>query len=1031
MNERPSLSKTSIAAALILLLAAIFPAFAQERFSTIVGDVKDASGGVIADAAVTVTNKETGRTTSAKSDGRGAYVVRSLEPGRYRVHVEATGFTPFEVGDVLLVLSKESRVDASLMVGGTQQTIEVSEASPLIDTSGTTVSNNVTAEEFNLLPKSRSFQSMVALSPSVNTGQVEGGFQVNGASGSENQFFVDGVTTNSLIDGRSRQNGAFEFLQEVQVKTGGIDAEYGGATGGVISAITRSGGNAFHGEAHYYLTSNAFSAGPVQRLLLLNPYNSTSKTPTYQQDYKPQNDQHEVGGSLGGYLLRDRLWFFSSYSPQMVRRSQDYIFGNGIDTDTLKQSQTAQQLFNKLSWNATSKLRFTASWLWTPTRTEGLLTAYNSYGNSVTTSKASVQSLKNQGWTQPQSNYSGQMDYTIDATSLLSIRGGRFWDNFRTWGIAPVSSVTFQTSTQNALELPADLRQAAGFSNTPRLQNTFFDIATRTYVQADYSKFLSGFWGSHDIKVGGGYQKNVNKVDNTYPGSGYVFVYWGAQYNPPGSSSTPIGGKYGYYDVNDVGTRGSTGGTIANLYIQDHWRIAKRLTLTLGLRTENEHVPSFVRSIRDNAFSFDFSQKLSPRVGVSWDVNGNGKYKVYGSYARIYGWVPYETSRGTFGGDFWHVYHRALDTTDLLSLSGTNKPGANIFPYGDFEDLRQPSFDSVPEGLKPMSTDLINAGIEMQLAANMVLRAGYVGNHLVRTIEDMGALVNGNETYIFANPGEGAGEFFAPSTATPTIRTPKPIRNYDAFELTLTKRFSNSFFASASYVYSRLYGNYAGLGNSDEISTPTTGVSSGTTQQSGGSIARPGSTGSRAWDIDQYLFDSHGNFVEGRLATDRPHVFKAYGSYKFKWGTDIGGFLYAGSGTPVSTVVNQTNRIGLFVNGRGDLGRTPILSQTDLMVGHEIKFGETKRLRFEFNAQNVFNQKTARHIFNQLNRGAGSGYTPAAINLTNVNLYNGYDYRALLNAKFANGVDPYDPRYNMPDLFNPGFQGRIGLKFFF
>ena len=75
-------------------------------------------------------------------------------------------------------------------------------------------------------------------------------------------------------------------------------------------------------------------------------------------------------------------------------------------------------------------------------------------------------------------------------------------------------------------------------------------------------------------------------------------------------------------------------------------------------------------------------------------------------------------------------------------------------------------------------------------------------------------------------------------------------------------------------MYSRLYGNYAGLGNSDEISTPTTGVSSSTTQQSGGSIARPGSTGSRAWDIDQILFDSHGNFVEGRLATDRPHVVK-------------------------------------------------------------------------------------------------------------------------------------------------------------
>ncbi|MBX7132207.1 MAG: hypothetical protein K1X67_05975, partial [Fimbriimonadaceae bacterium] len=241
----------------------------------------------------------------------------------------------------------------------------------------------------------------------------------------------------------------------------------------------------------------------------------------------------------------------------------------------------------------------------------------------------------------------------------------------------------------------------------------------------------------------------------------------------------------------------------------------------------------------------------------------------------------------------------------------------------------------------------------------------------------------------------------------------------------------NRFFVSANYVYSRLYGNYAGLGNSDEISTPTTGVSSATTQQSGGSIARPGSTGSRAWDLDQYLFDSHGQFVTGRLATDRPHVFKAYGSYKFKWGTDVGGFYYAGSGTPISTVVNQAQRIPLFVEGRGSMGRTPILTQTDLLVGHELRFGEMKRLRFEFNAQNIFNQKTARHIFNQLNRGAGSGDPASALNLTNTNLFQGYDYMAKLNAIKATGKDPFDPRYGMPDLFNTGFVGRLMVKFTF
>jgi hypothetical protein len=1014
----------------ILLTAA--SAFAQERFSTIRGVVKDATGAVVPAANVTLINSENSRPTVVTSNDAGVYIARNIEPGRYNAIFDKTGFARTEIKDIQLVLGKESIVDAVLEVGATQQTVQVTEAAPQLDTGNVTMATNVTAEEFSLLPKARSFQSVVLLSPGVNSGQIEGGFQINGASGSENQFFVDGVSTNSLVDGRSRQNGAFEFLQEVQVKTGGIDAEYGGALGGVVSAITKSGGNQFHGEGHYYFTGNGISAAPVQRLYLLNPYSNLGVNPSYVQDYKPVNNQHEIGGSLGGYLLKDKLWFFSSYSPQLVRRSNDFKFSNGSDPDTLKQNQTSQQLFNKLSYNVSNRVRATASWLWTPTRTEGILPAYDGVADSVITTKASVQALKAQGWTQPQSNYSGQIDWTISNTSLLSVRGGRFWDNFRTWGVPPMSSITYQAPATGIAGLPAELQQPAGYFNTRRVQQTFFDITARTYYQVDYSKFLAGFLGSHDIKIGGGTQKNVNKVDVSYPGGAYVYVYWNTKYDVPGDlGGYQDGGKYGYYQVHNIGTRGTTGGLMNNLYIQDHWRIHPRLMVSLGLRTENEHVPSFNRAIRDDAFSFSFTEKMSPRVGASWDVTGKGKLKVYGSFGRYFDWVKYETSRGTFGGDFWSVRYRALDTLDVLSLSGTNMPGRNLWPYSEFEDRREASFNAVAPGLKPMTTDLFNAGFEYQLANNLVLRAGYVRNHLVRTIEDMGALVNGNEVYVFANPGEGIASKFSPSTATPVFDTPKPKRDYDALEISMNKRFSNRFFVSANYVYSRLYGNYAGLGNSDEISTPTTGVSSTTTQQSGGSIARPGSTGSRAWDLDQYLFDSHGQFVTGRLATDRPHVFKAYGSYKFKWGTDVGGFYYAGSGTPISTVVNQAQRIPLFVEGRGSMGRTPILTQTDLLVGHELRFGEMKRLRFEFNAQNVFNQKTARHIFNQLNRGAGSGDPASALNLTNTNLFQGYDYIAKLNAIKATGKDPFDPRYGMPDLFNTGFVGRVMVKFTF
>ena len=136
--------------------------------------------------------------------------------------VELSGFSKIQMGDVLVSLGKTLKVDAQLKVGDMSEVVQVqAEARPAIDLRSTLVAHNVTAEEFDRLPKARSFQSLALTAPSVNSGEIEGGFQVNGASGAENAFTVDGVVTNSLINGTSRQNTVFEYLQEVQVKTGG------------------------------------------------------------------------------------------------------------------------------------------------------------------------------------------------------------------------------------------------------------------------------------------------------------------------------------------------------------------------------------------------------------------------------------------------------------------------------------------------------------------------------------------------------------------------------------------------------------------------------------------------------------------------------------------------------------------------------------------------------------------------------------------------------------------------------------------
>ena len=235
-----------------------------------------------------------------------------------------------------------------MKVGNVAEAVQVTaESAPLVDTRSTFIAHNVTAEEIDRMPKGRSFQSVAMTAPSVNQGEIEGGFQVNGASGSENQFTVDGVSTNSLLAGHSRQNTVFEYLQEVQVKTVGIPAEYGGALGGVISAVTKSGGNRFTGEGHYYFSGSALSAGPVKRLVL-SP--TDDRTVFTVQDDKQDDIRNEIGGSLGGPIVRDRLFFFGSISPRFNTRTNEYLFSSGTDPGEIERKQTFMSAYGKVSY---------------------------------------------------------------------------------------------------------------------------------------------------------------------------------------------------------------------------------------------------------------------------------------------------------------------------------------------------------------------------------------------------------------------------------------------------------------------------------------------------------------------------------------------------------------------------------------------------------------------------------------------------------------------------------------------------------
>ena len=1003
-------------------------AAAQERFGSLTGRITDQQSAVIPGVTVTTINTQTGENRVFVTGADGVFRAPDLNPGRYTVRFELPGFSKVEREDVLVLLGRTFEIDTQLTVGAQTETVQVvGEATPLVDTRSTLIGHNVTAEEFDRMPKGRSFQSIAFSSPSVSQGEIEGGIQVNGASGAENSFTVDGIVTNSLVNGASRQNTVFEYLQEVQVKTTGISAEYGGAIGGVVSAVTKSGGNTFRGEGHYYFDGSALSAGPVKRLVL-DPL--TERTAYYVQDKEQSNKQNEFGGSIGGPIVRDKLFFYASYSPRNQKRTNNYNFADATNGD-IDRDTWNQQAFGKVSYSSS---RFNASWstLWTPTKVDGTLSAYNgATPNSQTSSQAALAPNRPRGFEQNQVNTSGTVDITLSNASYLSARGGLFHDRYSDTGISNVTSYTYlnPTTSVNAI-LPASLQGGTGLVNTPRALITEFDTTKRQNFNVDYNHTFRG-GGYHTIKGGYGFQHVVNDINNNYPG-GFVEINWGGPFTFGGVNRGQ--GIYGFYQVNDRRTTNKAGSNINSLYVQDQWTIGSRLTLNLGVRTEDEKIPSFQPQYLETAIHFNMADKIAPRLGAAYDLFGDGKMKVFGSWGMYYDWTKYELPRGSFGAETWCMYYRGLDTTDLGSISLNNMPGADLWTTpGSCRDRRVPSFaGSIDPDIKPMRQSSFSAGTEYQLNRNSVITVHYVHNDLLQTIEDLGALdAGGNEIYVIGNPGSGLGLETPTAGLTTPFPTPKVKRQYDALELGYEKRFSGNYFFSANYTLSRLYGNYAGLASSDEITTPTTGVSAATAQQQAGSISREGGNVNRAWDLDEILFDSHGNLdVLGRLATDRPHAVKLYGAYDFPFGTQIGAFFYGASGTPMSTYVTTVNQIPLFVEGRGDMGRTPKLTRTDLLLTHELSMAGAKRLRFEFNVINLFNQKTTRHIFNNLNLGAGAARASAAIDLSNTDLAQGYDYNALIRAT-PDGANAYDVRYGMPDLFDDGTQGRFQVKFLF
>lgn len=963
---------------------------------TIEGGITDIHGAIVPRVTITVTSPNLIRAQSVTSDNEGRYRIVNLPPGRYAVIVEATaGFARFVQPNVTVNLSRTSILAIQLEVAGATATVTVNNISSPVDTTDNTTGTNVSTEQFLNFTTQRTVQSLYTIAPTVSRSGLRDPSgrdrdpSVAGSSGLENSYIFDGVNTTDPSFGGSGANLPFEFVQEVEIKTGAYAAEYGLSTGGIFNVLTKSGGNDFHGDAFAYFTTKG-----LVRETKHFPFTGSAPNGFSEID---------AGFDLGGPLKKDKLWFFGALNPQ--RRANSFL------TQTLRQKAsnkvTTPFYAGKLTYALSKWNTLTFSTFGDFTRITGFRVGVAGAGGTVLSGFAADPNSFMSETELGGNNYILRLNSTITPKWIGEFAFGA---HFQRNNIIPAASVA-QTELvtdnfailRNGMVLPVsdsnvDFGDVTGFlafvdGRGGSLERGFVRQGGFGFVtKQDRDRYeaqarLQNISGRHTFKYGFEFTQNRYRINShlTGPtrdfGEGVVYDGFNALNNfgvctvqdslilcpatgltsrvtaliaagraPAGITSaiTSTGLTAAQLSTNPFLIRSTTGignsifstkgdfisTNVESFYIQDDFRFTKHLQFNAGLRWDYQQAyAGTLTYLRLNSFK----DNMQPRLGLIWDFKGHGKGKVFLNYARFLE-APIPVSLNLFagGGDIAVSFGAFVDrlnapegsrvTVDFGGCCGTTPVDAD---------------------LKPQTVNEITAGIEYEVIdKDLVLGLRGIYRAQGTVIED-GSFDEGL-TYFLFNPGESETEHLACASEFGCFGRAR--RYYRALELTATKRFTTNYQFIASYVYSSLIGNYEGLFRNDN------------------GQAAPNLT--TLFDLQSLLPNTY-----GRLPNDRPHQLKFDGSYRTPWKVLVSGSLRAQSGIPFNALIPHPlygDNEGFGVprgtavvpsNAQGGVragsNRTPTTLQLDLGAYYPIKVGENYQLSLQLNWFNVTNAQRA------------------------------------------------------------------------
>ena len=809
------------------------PLHAQSTTGTISGRVTDAQGLSVPGAVVTVTSPELQGSRTAVTAENGGYILGLLPPGTFTIVIELAGFEKHE-RTVNLAPTQTLPVDATLGLAAVQESVQVQATSADVLRQTAQVAIDLKQDLVATLPTNRDLNATLLLAPAVQPTGPSGSITISGATSFDSLFMVNGVTVNENVRGQAVNLYIEDAVQETTVATAGISAEFGRFGGGVVNVITKSGGNVFSGSFRDTLADDNWrTLTPLEEDALAVPGGKDPRVAKVVPQYE---------FTLGGPILRDRLWFFSAgrwlrqeSGRQLVATNIPYTFTN-----------ETRRIEGKLTYSLTSNHKFQGSV--TRNKSDELNYTFNT-ALSMDQRSLTDRQLPDNLWTV---NYSGILSPVLFVEARASQRQQHI--------------IGRGAKSTDLIEGTLLVDRQRG--NNRYWADTFCGICTPEDRNND-DLFAKGSWflptatgGSHNLVFGFDSFNDIRNANNHQSGSDYRVLGTATTIVGTGESSAiyPVflgnGSTIIQWNPIPIESKGSNVRTYA-LFVNDQWRLSDRLTANAGVRWDknNGRDQNGTLVAKDSAFS--------PRLGVVWDVTGRQEWSVTASFAK-------------------YVSALSQSIADTASPAGNPQNFQFLYRGPDINPAGTPSLTPTPQAIRQVfDWYFANGGSNLPLNGAPAipgitprigdLKAPYNREYAVGVNRQIGSRASLRADFVYRD----FGDFYVDRVDRSTGKTSDQFgrvydlalvennddleRRYKGLSVQGTYRFGARADIGGTYTLSRTWGNFDG-------------------ENTGSGPIRAGDSASGIVAYPEYK-EASWNYPTGDLATDQRHRSRLWVNY--------------------------------------------------------------------------------------------------------------------------------------------------------